>query len=59
MLYGRRLRVGVGLKQVDFYRGSILRAEKREITYFTSDKADGRADTPQGDDVGKRQESAV
>ena len=31
ILYGRRLRVGAGLKQVDFYRGSILHAEKREI----------------------------
>ena len=50
--------VGAGAKQVDIYRGSLSRAERREITYFTSDKADESAAILLHGDVGIRQESA-
>ena len=53
------LRVGAGAKQVDFYRGSMSRVERRKNTYFTYNKADERADTLQYGDVGKRQESTA
>ena len=51
------LRVGAGAKQVFIYRGSISCAEGRKIPYFTSEKADKRADTSHGGDVGKPQKA--
>ena len=56
---GRRSNSFVVAKQVDFYYSSKSRAERREITYFTSNKADECADTFQDADVGKREENAV
>ena len=47
------VRVDAG-KHVDFCRGFVLsRAGRSKVTYFTSDKAYGRAAVSQGD-VGKR-----
>ena len=58
-VYGRNLsswsavRVDAGT-HVDFCRGFVLStAERSRVTYFTSDKAYGRAAVSQGD-VGKR-----